>query len=115
MVGRFGKGNLSQTSNFVCRDSAGSHGFAAIWGDPLVCGAWDTAWKNKGYLKNSVLIELFHILVALELWVTQFRNRRLLVSTDNKGVMFQMRQFFSLLPSADMTGLSCPEFLWTLI
>lgn len=37
-----------------------------------------------------VLLELFPVLVALELWGGQFENRRILVETDNKGVLFAM-------------------------
>lgn len=145
-------------------DSAGSLGFAAIWKTHWCAEPLDPAWKLKGYLNNSVLIELFPNLVAIELWGTCFQNRRILFSTDNKGVMyalnclsskslpvivllrhlifkclslnfwikakfipgrtndladalsgFQMERFTSLLPNADLVGLTCPKFLWKLI
>lgn len=38
--------------------------------------------------KNVVLLELFPILVALVIWGPQFANRRILVKTDNKGVLY---------------------------
>lgn len=49
---------------------------------------WNQAGWCKGYLKNSVLPELFPILVAIEIWGDSFRNKKILFSTDNKGVVF---------------------------
>lgn len=79
-------------------DSAGSLGFAAIWKTHWYAEPWNPAWKLKGYLKNSVLIELFPILVAIELWGTYFKNRQILFSTDNKGVMYALNCLFSKSP-----------------
>lgn len=69
-------------------DSAGSLGFAAIWQTYWCAEPWPMDWKLKGLLSNSVLLELFPIIVAIEIWSKNVKNRRLLCSTDNKGVLY---------------------------
>lgn len=69
-------------------DTAGSKEFTDIWGTHWCCAAWPEAWCNKQATNNVVLLELFLVLVALELWGGQFANRQILVETDNKGVLF---------------------------
>lgn len=69
-------------------DAAGSKGFAAIWGSHWSCGAWPEAWIRMKATRNVVLLELFPVLVAVALWGEFFANRRILVETDNKGVLF---------------------------
>lgn len=73
---------------FLFSDAAGSCGFGVIWQDHWCSERWHGSWKQKGFLKNIVLLELFPIVVALELWGASFRNRRILIRTHNKGVMF---------------------------
>lgn len=46
------------------------------------------SWKSKGLTNNIVLLELFPILVALDLWGSQLINRRILIHSDNKGVVY---------------------------
>lgn len=54
----------------------------------LCCAAWPDYWIRQDATQNVVLLELFPILVALELWGESFANRQILVETDNKGVLF---------------------------
>lgn len=54
----------------------------------LCCAAWPDYWIRQDATKNVVLLELFPILVALELWGESFANRQILVETDKKGVFF---------------------------
>lgn len=68
-------------------DATGSKGFAAIWRMYWCCAAWPESWHSKQATKNVVLLESFPVLVALELWGRQFENRRILVETDNTGVL----------------------------
>lgn len=45
-----------------------------------------------------MLIELFPIVVSLEIWGPYFSNKRLMVSTDNKGVAFAINTLSSKSP-----------------
>lgn len=69
-------------------DAAGSLGFAAIWNTHWCAGPLDPVWRFKGYLRNSGLLELFPIIVPVEIWGNSFKNSQILVSTDNKGVIY---------------------------
>lgn len=69
-------------------DAAGSKGFVAIWGTHWCCVAWLDSWISKISMKNVVLLELFPILVAMELWGACFANRRIFSRNSNKGVLF---------------------------
>lgn len=71
-------------------DAAGSHGFAAIFRSHWCCGAWPPFWISNRYIKNVVLLEIFPVVVALEIWGQQFANKRIIIHTDNKGVMFAL-------------------------
>lgn len=69
-------------------DAAGSKGFAAIWQTHWLCGPWPVSWVAKKATKNIVLLELFPIVAAFDLWGSHFANKRIIVQTDNKGVLF---------------------------
>lgn len=69
-------------------DSAGSVGFGAIWNTHWCFAPWPADWVSRGFCTNIVLLELFPLIVASKIWGEQFVNRRILVSTDNKGVLF---------------------------
>lgn len=71
-------------------DLAGSMGFAAVWKKHWCAEKWPVRWKKLGFVKNSVLLELFPIVVAIEIWGRYFKNQRILISTDNKEVMFSI-------------------------
>ena len=73
---------------FLFTDSAGSVGFAAIWQTHWCADLWPQDWKVKGHVKNIVLLELFPIVVALEIWGSFFSGKRILIRTDNKGVVY---------------------------
>ena len=69
-------------------DAAGSVGFAAIWRTHWCCGTWPPFWVVSKATKNIGLLELFPIIVAFELWGRFFANKRILIHSDNKGVLF---------------------------
>lgn len=92
---------------FLFTDVAGSWGFAAIWRSHWRCGAWPEAWMQKKVTRNIVLLELFPVVVALELWGAHFTDCRILVSTDNNGVLFAVNcknplNLFQLFSSCDI-------------
>lgn len=71
-------------------DTAGSKGFGIIWKTHWCCAIWPEPWVRTGVTRNVVLLELFTILVALELWGPVFANRRILVETNNKVVLYSV-------------------------
>lgn len=75
-------------------DAAGSVGFGAVWGTQWCADRW----VLNGFCKNIVLLELFPVVVALEIWGPLFTNKRLVVSTDNKGVAFAVNSLLSKSP-----------------
>lgn len=83
---------------FLFTDAAGSCGFAANWQAQWCADSWNPKWQQKGLLKNIVLLELFPIIVALEIWGPYFKNKRILVRTDNKGVMYAINCLTSKSP-----------------
>ena len=86
-------------SDFLLQtDSAGSVGFGAVWGSQWCTEVWPDRWVSNGFCKNIVLLELFPVVVALEIWGPMFANRRLLVGTDNKGVAFAVNSLSSKSP-----------------
>lgn len=71
-------------------DAAGSYGFAAIFRTHWCSGKWPPFWVSNKAIKNVVLLELFPVVVALEIWGDQFANKRIIFNTDNKGVLFAL-------------------------
>lgn len=65
-------------------DAAGSFSFSAIWRTHWSCGFWVS---NKA-TKNIVLLELFPIVVAFEIWGDFFANKRIIIQIT--------REFFLL-------------------
>lgn len=69
-------------------DAAGSCGYGAFWNGHWSADVWPSSWKSRGLTSIIVLLELFPILVALDLWGSQLLNRRILIHSDNKGIVF---------------------------
>ena len=76
----------------------GSIGFAPIWQKHWCADLWPQVWKEKGHTKNIVLLELFPIVVALEIWGAFFKGKRILIRTDNKGVVYAINCLTSKSP-----------------
>lgn len=68
-------------------DAAGSVGFGAILGTRWCCQEWPESWREAGLVSNLVLLELFPIIVSLELWGSELCGRRVCFWTDNMGVV----------------------------
>lgn len=52
---------------------------------------WHQSWVINKVTKKIVLFALFPVIVAIVLWSHFFRNKRLLVNTDNKGVLYAIK------------------------
>lgn len=68
-------------------DADGSRGFGAIFGLQWCAGAWPDSWVQVGWCKNLTLLELFPVVVAVELWVRQLRDSKVCFWTDNVSVV----------------------------
>lgn len=64
-------------------DAAGSCGYGAYWDGHWSADLCPTSWKDSGLTSNIVLLEIFPVLVALELWGVHNKNRRILQYSDN--------------------------------
>lgn len=76
-----------QSLNFFT-DAAGSSGYGAFFNGRWSAERWPDLWIQRGYHKNVTLLELFPVLVSLVIWGEEFRGKRLLLYSDNKGVVF---------------------------
>lgn len=68
-------------------DAAGSVGFGAIFKRKWCAGRWHSSWEEAKLLGNLALLELFPIVLALELWGSEFSNKRVRFHCDNLGVV----------------------------
>lgn len=79
---------------YLFTESVGSRVFGAIWRMHWCCGAWLNSWISKQATKNVVMLELFLVLVAVELRGVYFENRYILVVTDTRCVLFHSELSF---------------------
>ena len=64
-------------------DSAGSFGYAAVFGKYWFNGRWPENWKNV----HIAFLELFPIVAALEIWGKLLANHCILFLSDNIAVV----------------------------
>lgn len=69
-------------------DAAGSIGFGVYFNGRWSAESWPDRWFQLNFHKNILLLELFPVLVAIEIWGELLRNKRILFHSDNKGVVF---------------------------
>lgn len=67
--------------------AAGSTGFGAFFQGQWSAGPWPQSWIEAGFTKNMVPLELFPVVLALELWGASFRNLKVPFHGDNMGVV----------------------------
>ena len=64
-------------------DASGKLGYGAIFGSEWFYGEWSEWWVGK----NIMMLELYPIVVALEVWGPQLQNKRLTLFTDNMALV----------------------------
>ena len=77
-------------SNFdldLVTDAAGSTGYGAFFKGRWSAEAWPESWVTAGFEKNLVLLELFPVVVAIELWGAECRDLKIRLNCDNMGVV----------------------------
>lgn len=68
-------------------DAAGSQGFGAVYGSQWCAEEWPAQWIQAGWCKNLTLLELFPIVVVVELWGSQLKDSKVCFWTDNASVV----------------------------
>lgn len=68
-------------------DAAGSTGFGAFFQGDWCVGRWPQDWLDRGLGTNMLLLELFPIIVAVELWAARLANHSIVFWCDNLGVV----------------------------
>ena len=77
-------------SNFdldLVTDAAGSTGYGAFFKGRWSAEAWPESWVAAGFERNLVLLELFPVVVAIELCGEECRNLKIRLNCDNMGVV----------------------------
>lgn len=62
-------------------------GYGAFFNGKWSAERWPEAWSTAGWLKNLALLELFPIVLAVEIWGSAFRNKKVRFHCDNMGVV----------------------------
>ena len=64
-------------------DAAKGLGFGAIFKTHWFNGAWPEKWKTY----NIVILELFPIVLAVEIWGILWKNKQIVINTDNEALV----------------------------
>ena len=65
-------------------DSSKSLGFGAVFGINWFYGEWPDKWKTY----NIVVLELFPIVLSIDVWGSQLRNKQIYINTDNEALVY---------------------------
>ena len=82
----------SAPSHALATDASGSYGYGAQMGVLWFSGQWDSSWWPS---QNIVLLELYPVYVALQLWKKQLSNSVLALKTDNIALVSILTDFYS--------------------
>lgn len=62
--------------------------FGAYFNGHWSAKVWPDLWCQSNYHKNILLLELFPVLVAIDIWGEYLRNKIIIIHSDNRGVIF---------------------------
>ncbi|XP_060127970.1 uncharacterized protein LOC132591759 [Zootoca vivipara] len=71
----------------VNSDAAGSLGFGLFWNGRWCAQRWPPAWQGTAITRDLTFLEFFPIVVAVHLWVEDFRDHRICFWSDNHAVV----------------------------
>ena len=74
---------LSSTSLNLFTDASGTLGYGAVLGSSWFYGAWSQQWVNQ----NITLLELYPIVLAVQIWGNRLANERIIFHTDNQALV----------------------------
>ena len=83
-------------------DSAGSKklGLGCIFGNKWAQGLWRyTSLFNSGFTPNIAILELYAIVLAVELWAEGLAGRTVILRSDNKAIMGWLEHKNSNIPT----------------
>ena len=72
---------------FTDSSAAVGNGFGIFFQGRWAWSAWPNAWHASRFTKNITFLEFFPVLVSLELWGSELKNRKLIFRCDNSGVV----------------------------
>ena len=64
-------------------DASGALGYGAVFGSEWFFGKWSQWWTEQ----NITFLELYPIVLAVEVWGAQLANKRLMLHTDNEALV----------------------------
>jgi hypothetical protein len=64
-------------------DASAAHGHGAVFGSQWCYGSWSVWWTTQ----NIMLLELYSIVIALEIWGSELMNKRLVILTDSMALV----------------------------
>lgn len=64
-------------------DTSGSLGYGAVFGKEWFNGVWWDWWRGK----NITLLELYPIVVAMDVWDHKLQQKQLILHTDNEAIV----------------------------
>lgn len=79
-------------------DASGSVGFGAILDTEWCAESWPESWRCSELCRNLTLLELFPIVVAVEIWGGALQNKRVCFWTDNLSVVHCISRLTSSSP-----------------
>ena len=74
---------LSSTSLNLFTDASGTLGYGAVLGSSWFYGTWSQQWVNQ----NITLLELYPIVLAVQIWGSRITNGRIIFHTDNQALV----------------------------
>ena len=74
---------VSSNTLHLYTNAASSGGYAAVLGSNWFAGAWPESWRSH----NIALLELYPIVVAVQLWGQKWKNHCILFLCDNEAIV----------------------------
>lgn len=97
---------VSNADLVLFTDAAGSAGYGAYCRGKWSAGPWPGSWREAGFLRNLVLRERFPIVLSVESWGEELRNKKVWFNCDNLGVVRAINNIStSSLPVVDRSVL----------
>ena len=62
-------------------------GFSAYFAGKWTCSPWPTSWIGLGITDDITVLELFPLLVSLNIWGEDHRNKKIIFRCDNLAVV----------------------------
>ena len=74
---------LSSAKLRLYTDAAGSLGYGTVLGSHWFFGKWPNSWFGR----NTIILELFPIVITISIWASKLGNKCILFHIDNQGLV----------------------------